>query len=69
MTNRVQYLAVDFEPDITSSSSLINASNCKHLDYQRLALLNGDVHLFANGWLAQKVSSRKNAERKERITK
>ena len=50
------YLAVDFEPDISSTEVFVNATDGENLDDKSLALLDGDVHLLSNSWLAQEVS-------------
>jgi hypothetical protein len=50
------YLSVDFEPDITLSTTLYNRPNSHQADDKRLPLLDRNMHFFADIWSAEEVA-------------
>ena len=56
-------LAVDLEPDIALSTTLNHGADSHEADDERLALLDGNVHLLADVGAAEEVASGNDAAR------
>ena len=54
----VTYLAVDLEPDVTLRTALDDWANRHETDDERLALLDGDMHLLADFGATKEVAGR-----------
>ena len=52
------YLAVDLEPDVTLRTALDDWANRHETDDERLALLDGDMHLLADFGATKEVAGR-----------